>query len=104
MFKLKRCVQFLVGVGLITAFLGCQAKPKSETVGENFDDTVMTTKVKAAILAEPALKTLQIDVKTTNGTVRLSGAVDSASSVIKAGELAGDVSGVSGVKNDLVLK
>lgn len=104
MFKLQRSVKLLVCIGVITAFFGCQAKPKNETVGENLDDTVMTTKVKAAILAEPSLKTLQIDVITTKGSVRLSGAVDSAQSVTRAGQLAQGVTGVSEVKNDLVVK
>jgi osmotically-inducible protein OsmY len=103
MFKSRTIVKFLVGVGVIASFLGCQ-KPKNETVGQKLDDSVTTTKVKAAILAEPTLKTLQIDVITTKGAVRLSGAVDSATSVTKAGELAGAIQGVSEVKNDLVVK
>jgi osmotically-inducible protein OsmY len=104
MFKLQRSVKFLVCIGVVTAFFGCQSKPKEATTGQNLDDTVMTTKVKAAILEEPALKTLQIDVTTEKGVVRLSGAVDSSQSVAKAGDLARTVTGVTEVKNDLVVK
>jgi osmotically-inducible protein OsmY len=104
MFKLQRSLKLLVCIGLVTALFGCQDKPKTETAGEKLDDTVMTTKVKASILAEPSLKSLQIDVITTKGSVRLSGAVDAAASVLKAGELARAVSGVTEVKNDLVVK
>lgn len=103
MIKIQRGLTFLLGIGLITALLGCQ-KPKEETVGQNLDDTVVTTKVKAAILADPTLKSLQIDVITTKGSVRLSGAVDSDQNVARAGELAGRVPGVGEVKNDLVKK
>ena len=41
------------------------------------DDTAITAKVKASILAEPGLKSTQINVETRNATVTLSGTVDS---------------------------
>jgi osmotically-inducible protein OsmY len=47
---------------------------------------------------------LQITVRTFKGVVQLSGFVDSAQSVTKAGEVAGRVEGVKEVKNDLVVK
>jgi len=53
----------------------------------------ITTKVKAAIFDEPTLKTLQITVVTFKGEVQLSGFVDSAQSVKKAGEVARGVKG-----------
>lgn len=59
---------------------------------------------KAAIFDEATLKTLQINVKTNQGVVQLSGAVDSAHSVRKAGEVAGSVNGVVSVENNLVIK
>jgi osmotically-inducible protein OsmY len=104
MLKLQRNVKFLVCIGLITAFLGCAATQKRESTGQYVDDTTITTKVKAAILDEPGLKTLQITVNTYKGVVQLSGFVDSAQSVKKAGEVAGSVTGVAAVKNDLVVK
>ena len=104
MLKLHRIVKFLVCIGLITAFLGCAATQKRESAGQYVDDSVITTKVKAAIFDEPALKTLQINVKTYKGVVQLSGFVDSTQSVTKAGEVAGRVTGVTEVKNDLVVK
>lgn len=104
MFKLQHSVKFLVCIGLFTAFLGCQSKPKGETAGVILDDTVMTTKVKTVILAEPTLKAMQIQVHTDKGIVQLSGFVDSVQSVNKAGELARNVSGIAEVKNDLIVK
>jgi len=68
------------------------------------DDTEITAKVKAAILAEPGLKTLQISVETVKGTVTLSGSVDSTSSSDKAKALASAVSGVKEVNNQLAIK
>lgn len=67
-------------------------------------DSEITAKVKAAVFAEPGLKTLQISVDTVNGVVTLSGSVDSQPNSERAKALAGAVSGVKGVENRLVLK
>jgi len=104
MLKLHRFLKFLVCIGLMTAFLGCAATQKHESTGQYVDDSVITTKVKAAIFNEATLKTLDINVKTFKGVVQLSGFVDSAQSVKKAGEVAGGVEGVKEVKNDLIVK
>lgn len=77
---------------------------KSETSGQYVDDSVITTKVKAAIFNVKTLKTMQISVKTNQGVVQLSGFVDSRQSVKKAGEVARKVEGVKEVKNDLQVK
>ena len=104
MSKLQRILKFLVCIGLLATYLGCAATPQSASTGQFVDDSVITTKVKAAILEEPSLKTLQISVETFKGVVQLSGFVDSAQSVKKAGEVAGQVAGVISVKNDLTVK
>jgi osmotically-inducible protein OsmY len=83
---------------------GYAAEEKHETTGQYVDDSVITTKVKAAVFGEKTLKTLQINVKTYKGVVQLSGFVDSTQSIFKAGEVAGSVAGVKEVKNDLVVK
>ena len=104
MIKLHRFVNLLICVGLITAFLGCVSTQKQESTGQYIDDSVITTKVKAGILDEEKLKSLQINVKTFKGVVQLSGFVDSMQSVTRAGEVARRVEGVKDVKNDLVVK
>ena len=104
MVKLHRILKLLVCIGLITTFLGCAATQKRQSTGQYVDDSVITTKVKAAIFNEATLKTLQINVETFKGEVQLSGFVDSAQSVKKAGEVAGSVNGVVSVKNNLVVK
>ena len=77
---------------------------QSEKTEIAIEDTEITAKVKAAIFAEPGLKTLQISVDTVKGVVTLSGTVDSAPSSDKAKALAGAVSGVKDVKNQLAVK
>lgn len=102
--KRNRAWTILICVVLIAAFVGCASTPKREGTGEYIDDSAITTKVKAAILAEPSLKVLQINVETFKGVVQLSGFVDSPQSASKAGEVAAGVKGVKSVKNNLIVK
>lgn len=104
MAKIRRFLNLLVCIGVLTAFLGCAATQKRESTGQYFDDSIITTKVKTAIFNEPTLKTLQINVETFKGVVQLSGFVDSAQSVEKAAEVAERVEGVKEVNNALVVK
>jgi osmotically-inducible protein OsmY len=105
--KLQRFVKILVCFGLITAcmgLLGCSTTQSHESSGQYVDDSVITSKVKAAIVDDMALKGFEINIKTYQGVVQLSGFVDSADKVSKAGELARGVTGVTEVKNDLIVK
>jgi osmotically-inducible protein OsmY len=85
--------------------LGACAETKTqESTGAYMDDSVITSKVKTAILQDPALKVLQIQVTTYKNVVQLSGFVDSSQMVAKAGTVARQVEGVTAVKNDLLVK
>jgi osmotically-inducible protein OsmY len=77
---------------------------QSDKAGVAIDDTEITTKIKAAILAESGLKTLQISVETKKGVVSLSGSVDSQANSDMAKALATAVAGVNKVNNELVIK
>jgi osmotically-inducible protein OsmY len=68
------------------------------------DDSMITTKVKAAIVAEPTLSALDIKVKTNDGVVTLSGSIDSPDKVERAKQLAQTVDGVKTVNSELVVK
>ncbi|CAG1021194.1 Osmotically-inducible protein Y [Methylococcales bacterium] len=94
---------FIVALTLITA-AGCSSSPKHEGTGEYVDDTVITSKVKAAILNEPGLSSAEINVETFKGVVQLSGFVKSSADITKAVTVAKGVSGVKSVKNDMRLK
>ena len=67
-------------------------------------DSLITTKVKTAVLSEKGLKSLQISVETHKGVVLLSGFVDSATQIKRAEAVAKGIEGVKSVKNALVLK
>lgn len=118
----------LIGVSmlLVAGLSACDKPGPAETAGKKIDqtadkvgdklgaqgakagvaiaDTEITAKVKAAIFAEPGLKTLQISVDTVKGVVTLSGSVDTRSISNRAKELAGAVAGVKDVENRLVVK
>jgi osmotically-inducible protein OsmY len=89
---------------LMASLLGCASTATQEGTGEYIDNTIITTKVKAAILNEPTLKSSEINVETFKGVVQLSGFVSSQASIDKAVEVAQQVEGVKSVKNDMKLK
>ena len=72
--------------------------------GRVVDDSVITGKVKAALVADPTTKAHQISVETFHGTVQLSGFVDSSEAKSRAEQVAEAVEGVKDVKNDLELR
>ncbi|HEY5999307.1 MAG TPA: BON domain-containing protein [bacterium] len=102
--KRQGLVSILVLIALGIGFVGCAATRTQESTGEYIDDSTITTMVKAAILGEPTLKVFQINVETFKGEVQLSGFVDSAERVTRAGEVARGVKGVKSVKNSLIVK
>ena len=77
---------------------------KDRSVGLIIDDSVITTKVKAKILATEDLKSLQISVKTLNGEVSLTGLVETEAAKMKAEEVVKNVAGVKSVINSLEVK
>ena len=93
----------VLAVTLVTA-VGCSSTAKQEGTGEYVDDSVITTKVKAAVFNEPLLKSAEINVETFKGVVQLSGFVSSQAAINKAVEITRAVGGVKSVKNDMRIK
>ena len=77
MTNITRKLATFAGVLLMATTLGCASTRTQEGTGEYVDDTVITSKVKAAILNEPTLKSAEINVETFKGVVQLSGFVSS---------------------------
>jgi len=101
--QLKYISAFILAISLAT-LLGCASTPRHEGTGEYIDDSVITTKVKAAVFNEPGLKSADINVETYKGVVQLSGFVNSQADIDKASEVARNVKGVVSVKNDMRIK
>ena len=89
---------------LIATLVACAPTAKHEGTGEYIDDTLITGKVKAALVADPDLKATEINVETFKGTVQLSGFVSSTDDIPKAVQLARGIEGVKSVKNDMLVK
>jgi hyperosmotically inducible periplasmic protein len=68
------------------------------------NDTVITAKVKTALLREPELKSLDVSVETYRGEVLLSGFVKDEKQRAKAVKAAANTAGVTGVKDGLVVR
>ena len=101
--QFKMLASFMLAAAF-AVMLGCASTAKHEGTGEYVDDSVITTKVKAAVLNEPTLKSAEINVETYKGVVQLSGFVSSEADIAKAASLAKGVKGVTSVKNDMRLK
>jgi hyperosmotically inducible protein len=74
------------------------------SLGTKLDDSVLTGKVKAALMDAADVKSMQINVETHGGVTQLAGFVTSEKMKEKAGKIAGDVNGVKSVENVLVVK
>jgi osmotically-inducible protein OsmY len=72
-----------------------------KTVGETIDDATITTRVKTALLNDPATGGLRIDVDTFKGVVTLSGRVKSSAEQNEAIRVARNTPGVTDVKSTL---
>jgi len=83
---------------------GCAVTRGRETMGQYTDDKVITSKVKTALVRDPAVKGGDVNVTTFQGVVQLSGFVENQTQKERAGELARQVNGVSEVHNDLIVQ
>jgi hyperosmotically inducible protein len=108
--RLGRLSVALIG-SLPMLMLGCGDRsneavkaPASTTVGTNIDDTVITAKVKSALLADPEIKSFDLKVETRKGSVQLSGFVDNQTQVERAMTTAKTVAGVTSVENSVAIK
>jgi hyperosmotically inducible protein len=100
---LKNIPVFLVAIGLIF-LVACTSTSHHESTGQYIDDSVITSRVKAAILADDSLKVAEINVETYKGVVQLSGFVSSMDAQYEAVKVAKNVGGVKSVKNDMHVK
>jgi hyperosmotically inducible protein len=79
---------------------GCQAIT-GETLGQNIDDTTITTTVKGKLAAEKGSSLTRVGVDTNRGVVTLTGVVSSAADRAAAERVARSVGGVKNVVNSL---
>lgn len=78
--------------------------PQSSTVGEVIDDTVLSTRIKSALMANPQINSYDFKLATRNGDVLLSGFVDSRAQINLAMDTVRAVDGVKSVQNNMTIK
>lgn len=103
--KFVKIISGLVTAVMVAVFLSaCAPTPTQEGTGGYFDDTVITTKVKADLLRDESLKSTQISVETFKGRVQLSGFVSTPQMAAHAVEITRHVPGVKSVVNDMQIR
>jgi hyperosmotically inducible protein len=90
----------LVATALSVATAAVPAYSK-QTVGQKLDDTVIMTKVKATLVADPQTKARDIHVEVNNGRVQLNGFVNTDDERTHAAQITATVDGVIAVDNNL---
>ena len=98
------CLAFSAGCSRQETAATNTPPPATTTVGTEIDDTVLTAKVKSALLGDQELKSLDIKVETRKNMVQLSGFVDSHARADRAIAVARGVQGVKGVENGMTIK
>ncbi|MGF6853744.1 BON domain-containing protein [Paraburkholderia sp. CI3] len=100
----------IVAVFALSAFVftnGCKSTATPRTAAPRViatDDATLAGRVKQALVADPALRSLPVSVATYRGVVQLSGYVDSEEQILEALAVTHGVSGVHSVSNDLHLR
>ena len=101
MTKLKNATMIALAAGALAA---CAGSPKQESTGEMLDDSVITTKVKSALLTEKGVDSTAISVETFKGRVLLAGYVKSPDERQRVEGIARAVPGVKTVNNRIELR
>ena len=98
-------LQTLLAVPVFAFAIGVASSAfAAETTGQYIDDASITTKAKAALLADLKLKSVHISVETTHGAVELTGSVDNLDQEAEAVNAVNKIDGVKVVKDRLNIK
>ncbi len=92
------------GVTGVKKVLNSVAVAPATSMGTRLDDSLVTGKVKAALMDAADVKSLHINVETHDGVTQLAGFVASAAMKDKAGRITAGIDGVKSVDNVLVVK
>ena len=103
-FKRYGAIPLLLAMLAGAPLAGCATSFPGFGSVDKVDDDAISAGVRSAIRLDPELTVSDLDVKTYQGIVRLSGFVSSADSVAAAASAARTVKGVKSVRNDLRLK
>ena len=94
----------LANVAVVAMIAGCAATPTQESTGEYLENSMITAKVKTALINADTLRSGNISVATFKGNVQLSGYAMSETDKQRAEAIAKDVEGVKTVTNSIQVK
>lgn len=97
------CLTLLLGSAGVAFTAGCSSTATNRSTGAYIDDTAITAKVKTAFIEDDLVKALDVKVDTYNGTVQLSGFVETAAQRTRAESIARGINGVGNVTNNIQL-
>lgn len=100
----RKFVMTLAAATLAAMLAGCASTPIQESAGEYIDSSVITARVKLALLNAENLSSGQISVASFKGGVQLSGFVPTETDKSRAAVITRDVSGVKSVTNSIQVK
>jgi osmotically-inducible protein OsmY len=102
LFALLLSTAFVAGCAATKSDSGSQTQ-SSRSTGQVVDDAAITAKIKTALLADPEVSALKINVDTSQGAVKLKGEVKSLALRKKVEQIAKGVAGVRSVDNQLII-
>ena len=99
----NRLSNFLLVFAFVSV-VGCAGSGREEGTGDSVTDSWITKKVKAALVDDPAVRAIDVNVETVKGRVQLTGFVSSDTAMHQAVWVARGIKGVTEVKNDIRVK
>lgn len=100
----RTLVVALAAAAALAVLAGCSSTPTQESAGEYFDNSLITAKVKSALIGAENLSAGNISVASYKGKVQLSGFVPNETDKQRAEVIARDVEGVEVVTNAIEIK
>jgi osmotically-inducible protein OsmY len=102
--KILFCATLLLGSAGIAFTAGCSSTAEHRSTGAYIDDTAITAKVKGAFVQDDVVKAMDVKVDTFNGSVQLSGFVETSAQKMRAEQIARGIAGVRDVTNNIQLQ
>ena len=99
-----KSVRLASALALLLALALSAASGCGKSIAASTDDATISTRVKTALLNDPDVAALRINVQTFQGVVTLSGAVRSQEQEQKAVAVARTIHGVKDVKSELQIQ
>lgn len=96
--------RFIAAMCVTLLLAACAGTSQTESAGEFIDDSVLTARIKTALVKDPSVSALDVSVESFKGAVQLSGFVKTAAQRERAAKIADEVPGVTQVFNSIQIR